>query len=169
MAPQLLNYITISTLSTTIPATTPIYMLNLLRFRPTAVYGPDAPPAISSLPPVSGYAAYYTRYLPTVMPLMPAGAAPVFVGKPLANLVASAALVGDKQADGEFGQHESEGEGEGEGVAGVEWDAVAIVRYESFGDFKTMATSDVYRETAMPHRVAAVEAYKLVVCEELKM
>lgn len=54
----------------------------------------------------------------------------------------------------------------GERVAGLlvgpdeDWDEIVLVRYESFAEFRAIVESDAYRETAAPHRLAAIANWR---------
>ena len=68
----------------TIPADTPIYMLNLLRYRAQADYGQHPTAA-----PCSGREAYFQRYVPAFAQVTAGdGIKPFWVGTVLAQLVA---------------------------------------------------------------------------------
>lgn len=60
----------------------PVYMLNLLKFRPVAVYDPSTPAEIRSLPSCSGQDAWQQRYVPAffALPTMSGSRVP-FSGK----------------------------------------------------------------------------------------
>jgi hypothetical protein len=111
----------------------PIYMLNLLRYKPTATYSSFHSTLAGE--PCTGREAYLQRYRAAIGPLMPPGAAAIFIGAAITELVAP---------DGE------------------NWDDVAIVRYETLEGFRGMVESEAYRETAAPHRLAALEDWRLV-------
>lgn len=85
---------------------------------------------------ISGREAYYARYLPAFASVN-AGAeiSPIWVGNVAGLLTGS---------DGE------------------RWDDIAIVRYASFGAFVEAATSQAYVEQAEPHRLAAIENFRLI-------
>jgi uncharacterized protein (DUF1330 family) len=129
------NQSAFETLINTYPPTQQIHMLNLLRFRPTALYTDST----SSAPTESctGHAAYHDRYLPAVRPILAElGAEIVFHGKTWEGL------------------NLIEG--------GGEWDEVMIVRYPSLETFKGMAGSERYLTEAGVHRVAALGGMGLV-------
>ena len=66
-----------------VPQGVPVTMLNLLRFRDTADYGPN-----DTLAPCSGRAAYYERYAPAVTPMVMAlGGRVVWAGSVLGHPV----------------------------------------------------------------------------------
>ena len=71
------NTTALQSLISTYPKTKPITMLNLIRFRPTAIYSSE-----TSLPVCTGSEAYQDRYLPAVRPILAEiGAEIVSVGK----------------------------------------------------------------------------------------
>ena len=71
-------------LATTVPADTPITMLNLLKFRAQAQY-----PAGSGHAPCTGREAYDQRYAPVALKhLKEMGAQPVFMGRALVSVIA---------------------------------------------------------------------------------
>ena len=133
-----INYSLLTTLQTT-PTPKPIYMLNLLRYKPTATYSSSHSHLAGT--PCTGREAYFTRYRPAIQPLMPPNAVPIFIGAAISSIV---------------------------GVEGERWDDVAIVRYESLESFKKMVESEDYKETAMPHRIAALEDWRLVLIDKLE-
>ncbi|KAF2812304.1 uncharacterized protein BDZ99DRAFT_518160 [Mytilinidion resinicola] len=129
----------LTSLSAAHPPTAPIFMLNLLRYRPTAAY--TAP---TDLPQVSGHEAYHARYVPALRPLMAAnGSVPIFLGRVYAALC---------------------GPAEGE-----RWDEVAIVMYPSVAAFKEMVGSETYKKECEMHRRAALEEWRLVPCERVEL
>ncbi len=108
----------------------PVYMLNLLRYRPQAIYA-DRPDET----PCSGREAFHERYVPAFRRLA-AGAAVtrVFAGSMLARLV---------------------------GPEDARWDTVALNEYADFGVFRAIVDSDAYRTHVQPHRLAALEDFRL--------
>lgn len=131
-----LNPNAFGTLLETYPKDKPIHMLNLLRFRPTAIYTPDTP-SPASVESCTGHSAYHDRYLPAVRPILAEiGAEIIFHGK---------AWEGLNLIEG-----------------GEEWDEVMIVRYSSLEFFKGMAGSEKYTNEAAAHRVAALGGTALV-------
>jgi hypothetical protein len=117
------------------PPNTPIYMLNLLKFHPTAQYTPETSPTTSSL---TGQDAYFKHYIPAfraVAANFGSKSTVHFVGTAIGNLIVE---------------------------PGEEWDMVALIRYETVEAFKQIATSDDYDEKARVHREAALKGWKLV-------
>ena len=55
------------------------------------------------------------------------------------------------------------------GPDGERWDAIAIVEYESFDDFRKAATAPDYAERAAPYRKAALEDGRLIATVKLDM
>ncbi|WP_294642538.1 hypothetical protein [uncultured Aureimonas sp.] len=47
------------------------------------------------------------------------------------------------------------------------WDAVLIVRYPSLAAFRAIVESDRYRDEALPHRLSAVEEWRLIAQTEM--
>ncbi|KAF9695767.1 hypothetical protein EKO04_005855 [Ascochyta lentis] len=113
----------------------PIYMLNLWRFRPTAIYATEH----AHLSPSACTGREATdRYRSAIQAVLPPHAAVQFVGH-YEGLVA--------------------------GPEGEKWDWVAVVRYETLRGFREMVESRVYREEVEPHRVAGLEEWRLVALE----
>jgi hypothetical protein len=120
---------------------TPVYMVNLLRYRPQATYKTSDAALAATLPAVSGREAYLTRYVPSIMPILQAdGSEPILVGSALAVFV---------------------------GAEGEKWDDVGIVRYPSLEVFQKMATSERYARECLPHREAAIEDWRLLAVEKM--
>ncbi|KAF2189440.1 hypothetical protein K469DRAFT_700627 [Zopfia rhizophila CBS 207.26] len=138
MTSTLIDYTKLSSISTTFDPSKPIYMLNLLRYRPTATYLAEHSALAGE--PCTGREAYFNRYRPALAPLMPPNAAPIFIGAAIAGIVSPHA---------------------------EKWDVVAIVRYESLEGFKKMCESEEYKKTAMPHRLAALQDWRLILCDKL--
>lgn len=115
------------------PAEGPVVMLNLVRFRDEADYGPDSGHA-----PCSGRTAYFERYVPAFRTVAPeyGGTTPVYLGH------AHELLVG---ADGE------------------QWDVVALVQYPDLAALKGILGDERYRRDAAPHRVAALADWRFLV------
>ncbi|MET0426827.1 MAG: hypothetical protein ABW046_23370 [Actinoplanes sp.] len=114
------------------PAGRPVYMVNLLRFRPQARYSgavrtPDAP---------SGREVYMTRYLPAFNRAM----APHGV-----STLVFAAMVAARVA----------------GPSDANWDAVAVATYPSIEVFRDLVEDPVYVAEAAPHRLAALADWQL--------
>ena len=133
------DYTLIAALSTTHDASKPIYMLNMLRYRPEATYTPARP----DLPAASGRDVYFSRYVAALAPFFAAaGSAPTLVGKAYAPLV---------------------------GPPGEAWDDVAVVMYPSVKAFREMVESERYAKECAPHRRAALEDWRLVPLEQVEM
>jgi hypothetical protein len=119
----------------------PVYMINLMRYRPTAMYSPSDPPSFQALPPVTGREAFQARYGPAFREIAKGADAEVVLwGKALALLT------------------KVEGEGE-------KWDDVAVIKYGYLKEFRRFVESDEYRVNALPHRLAALEDRKLIAVE----
>lgn len=113
------------------PADAPLVMINLLRFRKQAQY-----PGLTALEPCTGRAAYFDRYVPAFAKAVePIGATDLlFAGDVVARLV---------------------------GPTDELWDAVALVRYDSFAVFRRLVTDPAYLDQAEPHRNAALSDWRL--------
>ncbi|MET0695127.1 MAG: hypothetical protein ABWY56_14430 [Propionibacteriaceae bacterium] len=122
-----------------IPAGQPVTMLNLLRYRPQAEYGNG-----STLPPVSGREAYFTRYLPAFdLVAKPYGLSrPVWLGHVTSHLVAP---------------------------DGAAWDDIALIEYPDFDIFRAIVTSDAYARNAHPHREAALQDWLFLSASPLQL
>jgi hypothetical protein len=89
------------------------------------------------MPPCSGREAYLQRYVPAFIKLAAdSGFKPFFTGDALASLVAPADEI---------------------------WDNVALIEYPSFEAFRAIVESDVYKSELLPHRLAALEDWRLIV------
>lgn len=89
------------------------------------------------MPPCSGREAYLQRYVPAFINLAAdSGFKPFFTGDSLASLVAPADEI---------------------------WDNVALIEYPSFAAFRAIVESDVYKSEVLPHRLAALEDWRLIV------
>jgi uncharacterized protein (DUF1330 family) len=119
------------------PTDRPVVMVNLLRFREEADYGPGGEHA-----PCTGRSAYFDRYVPAFRALAPAfgGTEPVYLG------TAHELLVG---ADDE------------------RWDTVALLRYPDLQTLKSFLTDERYLRGAAPHRVAALADWRFLVTTSL--
>ena len=114
----------------------PVYMLNLLRYRPLAIYA-DRPDET----PCTGREAFYERYRPAFRRL--AGGAVItrlFAGSVLGRLV---------------------------GPEGARWDTVLLNEYADFGVFRGIVDSDAYRTHAQPHRLAALDDFRLFALDKV--
>ncbi len=114
---------------------TSFVMLNLLRYKEEADYGPGSP-----FTPCSGREAYYGRYVPAFAKIAAKSPntqnfKPAFLGSVLASLVNS----GDEP-----------------------WDDVVLVEYGNYAAFREVAESDEYERDAAPHRRAALENWRLI-------
>lgn len=123
--------------STTHPSR-PIYMLNLWRYRPHAIYPPSH--AHLSPSPCTGEEAML-RYRAAITAVLPEGASIHFQGKPIANVAAP----------------------EGE----EKWDQVVVVKYKDIEGFRRMVESREYKEEVEGHRLAGLEEWRLVCCERV--
>lgn len=117
--------------SASFPADAPLVMINMLRFRDQAWY-----PEPSTLEPCTGRVAYFDRYVPAfATTVQPFGATELlFAGDVVARLVGPT--------------HEL-------------WDAVALVRYDSFAVFRRLVIDPAYLDQAEPHRNAALADWRL--------
>ncbi len=117
-----------------IPEGSPVYMVNLLRYREYADYR-DYPAMV----PCSGREAYYERYIPafnqTVSRAGINGIKVFWLGTVLARVVAPPE---------------------------EQWDNVAIVEYPDFATFRRVIESQAYQTEADPHRKAALEDWRLI-------
>jgi hypothetical protein len=138
MSDQSINHTNLNSLLSSHDPSKPISMLNLWRYRSTAIY--PASHAHLSSTPCTGEEAM-ACYIAALQPLMPPGSSVQFTGKVLANVVAP----------------------EEEEI----WDVVAIVRYETLEGFVKMVESVEYGEVER-HKGAALEGQRLVVMEEFK-
>lgn len=113
----------------------PVVMLNLLKFRKTADYGPDSDqPAMTGAQAYSHYQTAFTRTVGKVSQAQVLYDGPVnqvFIG-----------LAGTPEAD---------------------WDKVLLVRYPSRQHFLAMMAEPAYRE-ALKHRYAGLERTILLQC-----
>lgn len=115
------------------PAEGPVVMLNLVRFRDEADYGPASEQA-----PCSGRTAYFERYVPAFRKIAPeyGGTTPVYLGRAHELLV---------------------------GAEGEQWDVVALVQYPDLAALKGIITDERYLRDAAPHRVAGVADWRFLV------
>ena len=165
MPAKVIDYDTLDSAAAVIAPDETIFMFNLMRFKPQATYL-TTDPKFATLATCTGQEAYYTRYIPKFFEFKPV-MTPVFIGRPIQGVLAS-----------EWGSDQIRNAGRSEGVVGdghhgggkkEEWDNVSIIRYKNLAEFRKLIDNDVYRETAMPHRIAAIEEYKLVVCTEMSI
>ncbi|KAK1534664.1 uncharacterized protein CCOS01_03416 [Colletotrichum costaricense] len=117
----------------------PVYMLNILKFRPVAIYDPTAPADFRSLPACSGQDAWQQRYVPAffALPTMNGTRVP-FSGKMVGKVL---------------------------GLEDDDWDEVALVQYENIGVFRDTIASEEYKRLVVPHRVAALADARLFAFE----
>lgn len=117
-----------------VPAESPFFMVNLLRYKERADYGDR-----TDVAPCSGREAYFQRYLPAFNEVAAAegitGITPSWVGTVLAHVIAPP----DER-----------------------WDDVAIVEYPSFAAFRRVSESPTYEAEVAPHRNAALEDSRLI-------
>lgn len=120
-----------------IPVNSPLFMLNLLRFKQEATYTEQ----FKNLAKCTGREAYFNRYIPIFLELASANKdiKPHFFGKILAGLILD----------------ENE-----------KWDNLGLIGYPNFKSFKDLLDSETYKAKALPHRLAAIEDYKLLVTVE---
>jgi hypothetical protein len=116
------------------PAETPLYVLNLLRFRTEANY-PDGVASVGK----TGREAYFRGYGPAFREVAQTrgvtGVKPIWVGA-VAGIIA--------------------------GAPGEQWEAVAIIEYPSVLNFRQVVDTDLYRAKAEPMRKAALEDWRLI-------
>jgi hypothetical protein len=114
-----------------IPPGSPVFMVNLLRFRDQADYG-----GRTDLAPCTGREAYFARYLPSFNETAsPYGTTElVFGGNVVGNVV---------------------------GPQDEAWDGLGMVRYPSIEVFQQIIADPAYLEKAEPHRVAALAGWRL--------
>jgi uncharacterized protein (DUF1330 family) len=115
----------------------PVVMLNLLKFRERADYGPDADADAPAMSGAEAYARYQTAFVETV------------------GAVSEAEVLYDGPVQQVF-----------IGVAGTpetDWDKVLLVRYPSRRHFLAMMADARYRE-ALRHRYAGLERTILLQC-----
>lgn len=135
----------LSAAAKTIPPSTPVLMLNLLRFRPDALYSSGA-----SYPPSSGKDAYINGYLPVFQEIaasVDTNIKPFWFGVPLAHLIGPGDVT--------------------EGAKAEKWDVAALVRYPSFQAFRDVTESEKYQKEGLPHRLAGLEDWRLIATVEI--
>lgn len=139
-----IHLVPLSNVAGTIPADESVTMLNLIHFRPIASY-----PFSNSSQAISGREAYMTRYIPTFTALaekLDIKFSIVYLGAAHASL-----LVGKENGEQD------------------QWDIVALIRYERFGDFRKLIECEEYQRDAMTHRLASIEQYRLVASTEMSL
>ena len=114
------------------PAGSPVWMVNLLRFRPQARYAE----AVRSTDAPSGQEVYLTRYLPAFNRVM----TPHGVSTLVFAAMVTARVVGPSDAN---------------------WDAVAVATYPSIEVFRDLVEDPAYLAEAAPHRMAALADWQL--------
>ncbi len=124
-----------------LPDGRPFYMVNLLRFLDLAAYADGVKPAGKT-----GQEAYFQGYLPgfaaVAKELGLESIQPIFAGM-VTGLVA--------------------------GPSDELWHATAIVAYPDFAAFRRVVESDAYRQTADPHRRAALADWRLIAATKLDL
>jgi hypothetical protein len=117
-----------------IPRNTPFVMLNLLHFKDKADYGDR-----KDIASCSGQEAYLERYVSAFNKVAKTenitGIKINYIGS-VAGLLAA--------------------------PAGERWDIIALVQYPDFATFRKVSESKSYREDAEPHRLAALEDFRLI-------
>ncbi|OAL56620.1 hypothetical protein IQ07DRAFT_12685 [Pyrenochaeta sp. DS3sAY3a] len=122
--------------SATHDPTKTIYMLNLWRFRDTASYLPEH--AALAGEPCTGQEAM-ARYRAAIQPCLPPNSEVFFIGNTITQVVAPRE---------------------------ERWDLVAVIKYEAgLKGFKEMVESQVYKDTAEPHRLAGLEDFRLIMVD----
>lgn len=133
-----INRSTLQMASRTLPDNSPVYMLNLLRYKEYADYNNAAGPS-----PCSGREIYMHRYVREFNRIAAAdGVKVLFLGSVGISLVAP---------DGEH------------------WDDVAIVEYPDFPTFRRIVESPEYVMDAEPHRLAALEDWRLIATNKISL
>jgi hypothetical protein len=117
-----------------IPEHTPFVMLNLLRFKDKADYGDR-----KDFDPCSGQEAYLQRYIPGF------------------NKAAKAENISDIEIN-----YIGSVQGQIAAPYDEQWDIVALVQYPDFATFRKVSESKVYLADAEPHRLAALEDFRLI-------
>ena len=123
------------------PVNTPMFMLNLLRYRERADYGGRA-----EMPSCSGREAYYDHYLAAFNQVAASeqieGIEVFYLGAVTAQLVAPADEL---------------------------WDDIVIVKYPDFAAFRRVVQSPLYAQQADLHRSAALEDWRLIATTQVKL
>lgn len=142
--------------------TTPIVMLNLLRFKASATYPTDSNHHSAS-PSTSGREAYLSRYLPAFQAIASKMGTdstpiiPIFIGAPTHSLVTRGSVAIDMGA-GSLSETDSGGDN-----SDGQWDMVGLISYPNLDTFRTLITSPEYLETAQQHRLASLKDWRLIV------
>ena len=117
-----------------IPADSPIFMLNMLRYREQADYGER-----TDVAPCSGREAYFQHYVPAFNNVAASeGIEEIkvfYLGAVLAHMVAPSE---------------------------ERWDDIVIVEYPNFAAFRRLTESPQYAAEAAHHRTAALEDWRLI-------
>jgi hypothetical protein len=112
----------------------PVYMVNLVRYRAQAIYS-----TTDQYAPCSGREAFLQRYVPAVAKISskvaPGAAKMAFYGAVHAALVAPPDEI---------------------------WDHIAIAEYSSFDAMRNIIESAEYKTDAEPHRLAALEDWRFI-------
>lgn len=132
-----ISYTNLTSVAETYDASKPIFMLNMWRYRPTAVYSSTR--AHLSTAPCTGEEAM-TRYRTALRPLLPPNATIHFSSKVLTHVVAP---------------------------GNEDWDVVVIVHYENLEGFRKMVNCREYKEEVEPHRLAALEDFRLIMLDKM--
>ena len=120
-----------------IPAGSPVFMINLLRFRDQADYG-----GRTDFAPCTGREAYFARYLPAFNETAsPYGATELVFG---GNVVGSVV-----------------------GPLSEVWDGIGLVRYPGIEVFQKLIVDSAYLARAEPHRAAALADWRLYAATSL--
>ena len=136
-----IDMIELERLEASMAADTPLYVLNLLRFRTRAEYPSGVVPVGES-----GREAYFNGYVPAFGAVAQAqgvkGVKPIWIGTVAAGIAT---------------------------MPGERWDAVAIIEYPNVTNFRQIVDTDAYRATAEPMRRAALEEWRLIGQTKLEM
>ena len=126
----------IETVISAYPADTPLFVLNLLRFRDQAHYGDGIAPAGAT-----GRECFLQGYMPAFAQVAAAvgveGVHPIFIGEAVGSFIRA-----DDPA----------------------WDVVAIIQYPSGDAFRRIALSPEYGAIAAPYQDASLETSRLIGC-----
>ena len=121
-----------------IPAGTPFFMLNMLRYKAQADYGDRAD---HGLGPCTGREAYHRGYVAGFVRLAEGmDVQPAWFGSILTGLVTPP----DER-----------------------WDEFVIVRYPSYAAFRSIVESSRYETEVAPHRIASLDDWRLIATTKL--
>ncbi|KAH8726881.1 hypothetical protein GQ44DRAFT_758432 [Phaeosphaeriaceae sp. PMI808] len=134
-----ISYENLASVAETFDPAKPIFMLNLWRYRDTALY--SAAHAHLSTGPCTGEEAM-KRYRAALGPFLPPNAAVHFMGTVLTGVV-----VPDTE----------------------KWDVVVLVRYETLEGFRKMVDSEEYKKNAEGHRLAALDDFRLIMLDNIQV